>query len=132
MRPARLALCCGLAAVVLSACGSTANPPAGSIPPGAYHAGRAAVDDPRTSHLRCLRAHGLPAQDVGLTQIQVGAPPAGPLVAFTPTPGAAQAAQIDGQAQGAEVIGSALLYPNQAPDNELSVIETCVTLDVRG
>jgi hypothetical protein len=132
MRLARLALSCGLAAVFVSACGSTANPPAGSIPPGSYHAGRAAVDDPRTSHVRCLKAHKLPVREIGLTEIQVGAAPEGPTVVFTPTPGSAQADQINGSAPGAEVIGSALLYPNQAPDKELSVVESCVTLNVRG
>jgi hypothetical protein len=53
-------------------------------------------------------------------------------VVFTPTPGAAQAAQIQAQAQGAEVIGSALLYPAQASDSELSQIETCLAQRVQG
>ena len=51
---------------------------------------------------------------------------------FQPTPGAAQGEQIDGQAQGAEVIGTALLYPNQAPDELLSKVETCVAKGVPG
>ena len=68
----------------------------------------------------------------GDPSFQVGVRPTGPTVIFLPTPGAAQAAQIDGQAQGAEVIGSALLYPNQAPDKLLSKVETCVAKGVPG
>jgi hypothetical protein len=51
---------------------------------------------------------------------------------FTPTPGSAQADQIRAAAQGAEVIGSALLYPNQGSDQELAQIETCLTRGVSG
>ena len=76
--------------------------------------------------------HHLPATEVGRTDIQIGAAPSGATVTFTPTPGAAQALQINGQARGAEVIGGALLYPNQAPENELQVIESCVAIDVKG
>jgi hypothetical protein len=53
-------------------------------------------------------------------------------VTFLATPGAAQYAQISGSAQGAEVIGAALLYPNQAPDSELSLIENCLSSGVQG
>ena len=58
--------------------------------------------------------------------------PAGPTVQFQPTPGDAQGKQIGGQAQGAEVIGSALLYPNQAPSSLLSKVESCVAKGVQG
>jgi hypothetical protein len=116
-----------LAVLVLAACGST------SVHPGG--AGHGRVDDPRTAkndHLACLRADRVPFRTVGLTGIQIGAPPAGPRVVFEPTPGAAQAAQIEAQAQGAEVIGSALLYPNQGSDSELNQIETCLSQGVSG
>jgi hypothetical protein len=53
-------------------------------------------------------------------------------VSFEPTPGDAQGVQIQGEAQGAEVIGSALLYPNQAPDSLLSTVEGCVAKGVSG
>ena len=58
--------------------------------------------------------------------------PTGPTVSLQPTPGDAQGVQIDGQAQGAEVIGSALLYPNQASDELLTKVETCVAKGVQG
>lgn len=122
VKPAALAV---VAAVGLCACGSAVKPPQG----------RGQIDDPRTNnpnHVACLRQHGLPVQEVGATGLQIGPLPAGPTVRFTPTPGAAQAMQISGQAQAAEVIGSALLYPHQASDSELSAIEACLSNGVTG
>ena len=69
------------------------------------------------NHLQCLRDDHLAVQVVSPTKLQVGAAPAGPTIVFTPTAGAAQAQQIDAKAQGAEVIGTALLYPNQGSDS---------------
>ena len=116
---------CGLAAVVLAGCATTVKPPQG----------RGKVDNARTSnpdYLKCIRDHGFSAVEVGATSIQVGQSPAGPTIRFLPTPGAATAAQIYGQAQGAEVIGAALLYPNQASSRELSAIEVCLNQSVKG
>ena len=56
----------------------------------------------------------------------------GPPFQFTPTPGAAQDQQISGHTPGAEVIGSALLYPGTAPDSELQPIEDCLAQGVKG
>jgi hypothetical protein len=64
--------------------------------------------------------------------MQIGTKPSGPTVQFMPTPGAAQEAQISGQVESAEVIGSALLYPNQAPDGLLQKVESCVAKGVKG
>jgi hypothetical protein len=116
----------GVAALVLCGCSSAAKPPQG----------RGKVDDPRTSatanHLKCIVNNGLPAQEVGGTGIQIGALPGGPSVQFLPSPGTAQGAQIEAQAQGAEVIGSALLFTHQASDGELQVIEGCLASGVNG
>lgn len=114
-------------ALALSACGSITVKPSGH--------GRGKVDDPRTTkndHLACIRQGGLPATEVGRTGIQIGAAPGGPLVQFAPSPGTAQGDQMRGLAQGAEVIGSALLYPRQAPDRELQTIENCLAKGVSG
>jgi hypothetical protein len=118
----RYSIAAALSALALSACSVTAN----------TTAGRGRVADPRTQagRLECLRAHHLTVAEVGSSDLQVGPLPAGPTIRFTPTSGAAQAAQIEGQSQGAEVIGSALLYPNQAPDSELKTIENCVAQGV--
>jgi hypothetical protein len=118
----RYSLAAAVAALALSACSVTANKPGG----------RGRVADPRTQagRLDCLRAHRLPVTEVGDTGLQIGQLPAGPTIHFTPSTGAAEAAQLEGQAQGAEVIGSALVYPNQASDPELGVIENCVAQGV--
>ena len=116
----------GVAAVLLGGCSSVVKPPQG----------RGKVEDPRTAaysnYYQCLVNHHLPAQKVGNVGIQVGAAPGSPTIQFLPTPSAAQAAQIEGQAQyqPAEVIGTALLYPRSGSDDELSQIESCLTAKV--
>jgi hypothetical protein len=142
MTLAKLALACSLAAVSLCACGIAAKPLAGSSNLTHSAGNYATVDDPRAVHLGCLQQSGLPpirqywtsgAPPSGrLPAIQIGAPPAGPTAVFYPTPGAAQETQIiNPAAQGAEVIGNALLYVTpQASDQELSKIEGCLAIDV--
>jgi hypothetical protein len=131
MSSAKLAIACGFVAVVLSACGAKSNPAAGTIPPTATSAGHAKIDDPRTKHVTCLRQHQVPVTEVGRVWLQINAP-GSPKVLFTPTPGAAQSLQINGQDPGAEVIGSALLYPEQASDKVLSTVEDCLDQGVKG
>jgi len=132
MSSVKIAAACGLAALVLAGCGSSAKPEAGALgtPPPPY--GRGKIDDPSTTHVTCIRSAGLSVVKVGQTGVQVGSPPAGPTIQFLPTPGAAQQAQISGQVQGAEVIGSALLYPNQTSDGELKKVEDCLAVGVQG
>jgi hypothetical protein len=132
MSSAKLAIACALAAVVLSACGIKSNPTAGTISPTATKEGHAKIDDPRNIHIRCLKQDKIPVVKVGQTDLQIGTPPGGPTVQFAPTPGAAQHDQIDGAVTGAEVIGSALLFPNQASDQLLGRVETCLAQDVTG
>jgi hypothetical protein len=117
-------LAAGLAAIAVSGCASISHPARG----------RGRVVSPATSSGRfaCLLAHHLPATQVGSAGIQIGQLPAGPTVRFAPTAGAATANQIQNTEQGAEVIGSALLYPNQAPDSELQTIENCLAQGVSG
>ncbi len=130
MSSAKLAVAAGLAVLSLSACGNTAKPVAGT--PQAAINSRQRVDDPRTTHLECIRQDHLVVVPVGRTGLQVGSLPTGPSVTFEPTPGAAQAIQIAGQDPGAEVIGSALLFPNQASDSELQMVEDCLAVGVKG
>jgi hypothetical protein len=124
--PALAAAC--LAAVTLSACGQSIKPQTGS---------RGRFDDPRTAHanrIKCISGHDLPVQKVGLNELLIGAQPAGPKVVFSATPGIAQGVQISGlrEQQGAEVIGSALLFPHQASDKELGEVEHCLAQGVVG
>jgi hypothetical protein len=123
-------------AVSLCGCGIAAKPLAGTPKLASKPGNHAKVDDPRAKHLGCMVRAGLPARAVaapgGRPGIQVGSLPGGPTIVFYATPGAAQYLQIEGVAQAAEVIGSALLYPNLASDKELSTIEQCLALGVNG
>ena len=134
MSSAKLAVVSSLAAVALAGCGSTHVQPAG--PAGSSTlVSRGKIDDPRTAknnHVECLRQHGLAVREVGSTDLQIGTPPQGVSVTFESTPGTAQGDQIKGLAPGAEVIGSALVYPHQASDAELTTIENCVASGVSG
>jgi hypothetical protein len=107
------------AAVILCGCSATVKPPQG----------RGQVEDPRTDsgRLQCLLAHHFPATTTGRTGIQIGPLPGGPTVQFEYSDAAAETRQVDGTAQGAEVIGTALLYPHRASDAELNQIENCVS-----
>jgi hypothetical protein len=123
-----------LAALALAGCGAVKVQP--TAPKGSTTlASRGKIDSPLTAmhdHLGCIRGAKLPVQVVSPIKLQVGPWPAGPTVVFTPTAGAAQADQITGQAQAAEVIGTALLYPNQGSPSELSAIEDCLDQGVQG
>lgn len=126
----KLALTAALLALMLSACGTSAKPEAGSLnATSSVHKG---IDDPRKTHIQCLRAKHIPVTRFGHVWFQVGTRPSGPTVQFAPTPGAAQNLQITGQVAGAEVIGAALLYPNQASGMLLKSVETCVAKGVTG
>lgn len=123
-----------LAALALAGCGAVKvqpTPPAGA----SKLASRGKVDSPLTNihnHLACLQAAHVPVQVVSPVKLQFGQAPGGPTVVFTPTPGAAQAEQIGGTSEGAEVIGPALLYPNQGSGAELTSIERCLDQGVQG
>ena len=137
MPSAKLAAAVALSALSLTACGISSKPEAGT--PKAIANGHKGLDDPRTKHTACLeqahiafRLEQLTVAGKTLPSFQVDTAPSGPTVTFEPTPGDAQGVQIQGEAQGAEVIGSALLYPNQAPDKLLSAVEDCVAKGVSG
>ncbi len=137
MSLAKLAPATVLIAVALGACGTGTKPVAGTIAPGAQSAGRASIDDPRTNspdRVKCLKAHHLQVVKVGRTGLQIGTAPGSPQVVFTPTAGVAQGDVMQGYrwAQGAEVIGAALVYPHQAADSELKTIEACIAQGVAG
>src|SRR5579871_4289023 len=119
MRLVKLVMACGLTAVLLAACGIKAKPVAGSAHVDRAPGNHAIVDDPRPRHVKCLRKHHYAVREyrttVGkLPAIQVGTLPAGPTIVFEPTDGIAEGLQMQGNAQAAEVIGPALLYPHLA------------------
>ncbi len=136
---AKLLAASGLAALWLAACGASTKPVAGSIP-ASKPAGRGKLDDPRTNnpnHVKCLRQHGFTVTELkldGLPSLQIGTSPSGPTVIYEPTSGVAQGLVMQGQswAQSAEVIGSALVFPNQASDSTMKRVETCIAEGVAG
>jgi len=136
MRLVKLVMACGLTAVLLTACGIKAKPVAGSAHVDRAPGNHAVVDDPRPRHLKCLRRHGYKVREyrtaAGKPAMQVGTLPAGPTIVFESTDGIAQGLQIQGDAQAAEVIGPALLYPHLASAHEAYVVETCVAIGVSG
>jgi hypothetical protein len=134
MPSAKLAVVSSLAAVALAGCGAINVKPVAST--GSSNlVSRGKIDDPRTTahnHLQCLQQQHFAVQEVGATGLQIGTAPAGPSVVFEPSPGAAQSMQIEGGNPGAEVIGSALLYPHQATDGQLEQVEACLAQGVSG
>ena len=133
MSSAKVAAAGVLVAMSLSACGVAAKPEAGSA--GAAAISKKQAFNPAIKHFVCLRQEHIAAHlktQGGLPTIQVRTRPSGPTVEFLATPGAAQDQQIKGLAQGAEVIGAALLYPNRASDALLKKVETCVANGVTG
>jgi hypothetical protein len=124
----------GLAAAALAGCGNSFATVAGSDVPAATAKpiGYGVVDQASLPHTKCMQAAGLPAVRVGPASIQVGSLPAGPTVDFAADPNAAEAEQITNTAQGAEVIGAAVLYVHRAPDAELAKVEACLQEGVAG
>jgi hypothetical protein len=128
---------CALAALAIAACGATNKPVAGT--PNVLNAPgiHAKVDDPRTNHpnhAACIEASHLQVTLVGPTDMRIGSGPGAPYVHFAPTDGAAQDDQISGVAkfQGAEVIGTALLWPNAGSASVVKTIESCLAHGVSG
>jgi hypothetical protein len=134
---ARLAFACCLAAVGLAACGTTAKPLAGTQGILNRPGNHALLDDPRirqSDHVACLKQHHITVALVGQSDLRIGMAPSGPYVHFTPTPGVAQGDQISGEAkyEGAEVIGAALLWPNEGSRTVLKTVEDCLAQGVSG
>jgi hypothetical protein len=135
MSSAKPVFAAGLVALALAGCASNTKPLAGTTNPDGQPIGRGRVDSPIThqpNHLECMEQKHLPVVQVSSTELQIGDAPAGPQIVFEPTPGVAQGMQIRDESQGAEVIGSALLYPNQGSADELSQVEDCLAQDVFG
>ena len=134
MRIARFAAAAIVVALALSACGSTTKPVAGT--PQAAAQAKKGLNDPRPKHIACLRSdHVTDIHEYttdGRPAFQVGTKPSGPTVVFEATPGMGQGVQISGSDQGAEIIGSALVFPNDAPAKLDHEVETCVALGVSG
>jgi hypothetical protein len=138
MSPAKAAVACGLMALLISACGISPKPEAGTASLRHSAGNHGLTDDPRIPQVSCLKSDKLPFRKYyadgvqHLPAIQVGSPPQGPTIIFYPTAGVAQGLQIMGQETGAEVIGSLLVYPNQAGHKVLTEVENCAAIGVKG
>jgi hypothetical protein len=121
MKARLLAVALSATALALSACGGSDSPAKG---PG----GGTAPDpnDKRAVAFDCIKnKKGYPAKLVGSKSIQVGAKD-GPKIDFFVSGGEAEGRQFDGNAQGAEQIGAALVYVNRGSDDRLAQIEDCL------
>ena len=135
MSRVKVAVTASLMAVLLSACGIPPKPEAGTPNLNEKKGYYGVVDDPRASHVPCLKAAGLKVFEYytktqHLPAIQVGSLPNGPTLVFYPTDGYTQGLQIMGDAQGAEVEGQALIYPNRASTKVLLTVKACAAIGV--
>ncbi len=138
MSPAKVAVACGLMALLICACGIPPKPVAGTAHLRHYAGFYGLTDDPRKPQVSCLKSDKLPFHEYyadgvqHLPAIQVGSLPQGPTMIFYPTDGIAQGLQIMGQDAGAEVIGALLVYPNQSSSQMLKTVEACAAIGVKG
>jgi hypothetical protein len=119
--PKPLLVLLALPAVVLAGCQATGSTQSASKGRG-Y--------DPRDKPIKCIAQKGVAGRKVGRTTLQVGAPDQGPKVVYVTTPEFAASLQLHGHAEGAEVIGRALLYPQSGNDQQLKIIENCLGKDL--
>ncbi len=135
----KVAVICALMAVLISGCGIAAKPQAGSphllTSPSFY----GVYDNQRAAREACLTAHHIPFVSFEtkdrvhgtpqlLQAIKVG--PGGASIIFYPDAGIAEGQIIMGKGLGAELIGSALLYPNNTTGLTLTEVENCTAIGV--
>ncbi len=101
--------------VALAGCGSSDSASSGDT---------ANPGDKQAVTLECLVEEGFEARSVGPT-IEVDGPD-GPRVEFNVSGGESETRAFKGEAQGAEQLGSTLLFVGAAGDRELEAIEACV------
>ena len=112
-------LATALSACLLAACGSDDGDSGGAGPN---------PNDKRAVALDCLvNTKGIEADLSGDNAIQVGTDPdSDPRIEFFVTTGEAEGRQFEGNAQGAEHIGTALLFVRKGSDDLLDEIEGCL------
>ena len=116
-RLAAIAAACA-AALAIAGCGGNDKEPAAEGAPD--------PNDKRAVALACIRdQEGLEARLSGEKSIQVDGV-GGPRIEFLLSSGEAEGRQFLGGAQGAEQIGSALLFVNDADEEQLEKIEACL------
>lgn len=128
VRPVLLA---GVVATLVGGCGGSSGRP--DKPPRPGNLGTQGSPSPQSTGfdpagdlVNCLRAAHITSHRTGPTEVLVDPPEAGVRVVFAGTIGEADFAQLRGKAEGAQVIGRALLYVGTASDDQLSKVEKCV------
>ena len=81
---------------------------------------------PRDELLQCLRAGGAEAIAVGEDVIQMLPAGTAPRIVMQVEPAAAVVRQIRGNAEGAEVIGRAVVYAGRSSDSQVELIQDCL------
>ena len=97
---------------------------------GSDDAGGGDDTDIRASAVTCLEEEGVDARlegDEGSEEIVIGNGAGAPRIEFFLTSGQAEAAQFEGEGEGAEQIGPALLYVNGGSDDLLEPVESCLS-----
>jgi len=85
-------------------------------------------NDQRALALACLtKEKKLPAKELPPDSIQVGDAAGGPRIRFFTNSGEAEAEQFEGNGEGAEHIGRALLFVRDGSDDLLKEVEDCLS-----
>jgi hypothetical protein len=118
----RLALT-GLAAVLLAGCNADPGPPTGGAAPKPQ---KPFATDVGAGFVACLRSAKIPVDRTSPQVIQVGDPAQKMHVFVAQTPGAADVDQLQGRAEGAEVVGSLEFFTGNGTEASIDAIEGCV------
>lgn len=85
--------------------------------------------DKRAVAMECFEEEGIEARlegKEGEEEIVIGEGSGAPRVEFFLTSGESEAAQFEGNGEGAEQIGPTLLYVNEGEDDVLETVELCL------
>jgi hypothetical protein len=94
---------------------------------GSADAGGSSDDsDKRAVAMTCLQDKGIDARLQGDSDIAIGDTADAPRIKFFLTAGESEAAAFEGRGEGAEQIGSALLYTRKGSDDLLKDVENCL------
>jgi hypothetical protein len=100
---------------------SDAPPPAKPV-----HGAIQPAFDPVPDLLRCLGGKRIEARRTGPYDVRVGPEDQGMHIRVAPTPADADATQLRGRAEGAEVVRRIIFFVGTAPDNRVAPVEGCV------
>lgn len=81
---------------------------------------------PRDRLIECLREKGVEAVAKGEDEIQVLPASTGPRIVMAADPEAATALQVRGKAEGAELMGRALVYAGRSSDAQVEQVQDCL------